>query len=82
MTRYDYSLSAEDYPPEELVRQARPAQEAGFDGLWISDHFHPCLGEQGESGFVWSDTCACSRTPTSSGSTVSPAPWTGRSRAG
>jgi alkanesulfonate monooxygenase SsuD/methylene tetrahydromethanopterin reductase-like flavin-dependent oxidoreductase (luciferase family) len=22
--------------------------------LWISDHFHPWLDEQGESGFVWS----------------------------
>jgi G6PDH family F420-dependent oxidoreductase len=36
------------------VRQARLAEEAGFDGLWISDHFHPWLDEQGESGFVWS----------------------------
>ena len=36
------------------MRQARLAEEAGFDGLWISDHFHPWLDEQGESGFVWS----------------------------
>jgi G6PDH family F420-dependent oxidoreductase len=54
MTRYGYFLSCEEYPPEELVRQARLAEEAGFDGLWISDHFHPWLDEQGESGFVWS----------------------------
>jgi G6PDH family F420-dependent oxidoreductase len=54
MTRYGYFLSSEEYPPEELVRQARLAEEAGFDGLWISDHFHPWLDEQGESGFVWS----------------------------
>lgn len=54
MTRYGYFLSSEEYPPEELVRQARLAEEAGFDGLWISGHFHPWLDKQGESGFVWS----------------------------
>ena len=54
MTRYGYFLSSEEYEPGELVRQARLAEEAGFDGLWISDHFHPWLDEQGQSGFVWS----------------------------
>ncbi len=45
---------AEEHAPRELVRQARLAEEAGFDGLWISDHFHPWLDAQGNSGFVWS----------------------------
>ncbi|HEY3978720.1 MAG TPA: TIGR03557 family F420-dependent LLM class oxidoreductase [Streptosporangiaceae bacterium] len=54
MTRFGYFLSSEEHDPRELVRQARLAQEAGFDGLWISDHFHPWLDEQGHSGFVWS----------------------------
>jgi G6PDH family F420-dependent oxidoreductase len=54
MTRFGYFLSSEENDPRELVRQARLAQEAGFDGLWISDHFHPWLDEQGNSGFVWS----------------------------
>lgn len=54
MTRYGYFLSAEEYDPADLVRQARLAQEAGFEALWISDHFHPWLDEQGQSGFVWS----------------------------
>lgn len=54
MTRFGYFLSAEDHDPREVVRQARFAEEAGFDSLWISDHFHPWLDEQGESGFVWS----------------------------
>jgi G6PDH family F420-dependent oxidoreductase len=53
MTRYGYFLSCEEYGPAELVRQARLAEEAGFEGLWISDHFHPWLDEQGESGSVW-----------------------------
>ncbi len=54
MTRYGYFLSAEEYDPAELVRQARMAEQAGFEALWISDHFHPWLDEQGQSGFVWS----------------------------
>ena len=54
MTRYGYFLSCEEYGPSELVRQARLAEEAGFDALWISDHYHPWLDEQGQSGFVWS----------------------------
>jgi G6PDH family F420-dependent oxidoreductase len=54
MTRYGYFLSCEEYGPNELVQQAKLAEEAGFDALWISDHFHPWLDEQGQSGFVWS----------------------------
>jgi G6PDH family F420-dependent oxidoreductase len=54
MTRYGFFLASEEHTPQELVRQAKLAEEAGFDSLWISDHFHPWLDEQGESGFVWS----------------------------
>jgi G6PDH family F420-dependent oxidoreductase len=54
MTRYGYFLACEEHPPQELVRQARLAEEAGFEALWISDHFHPWLDEQGQSGHVWS----------------------------
>src|SRR6201992_690095 len=54
VTRYGYFLSCEENSPEDLVQQAKMAEEAGFDALWISDHYHPWLDEQGESGFVWS----------------------------
>jgi G6PDH family F420-dependent oxidoreductase len=54
LTRYGYFLFSEEYDPNELVRQARLAEQAGFEALWISDHFHPWLDEQGQSGFVWS----------------------------
>jgi G6PDH family F420-dependent oxidoreductase len=52
--RIGYFLSSEEFGPRELVRQARMAEEAGFENLWISDHFHPWNDEQGHSGFVWS----------------------------
>lgn len=54
MKRIGYFLSSEEYSPAQLVEQARLAQEAGFDALWISDHFHPWTEAQGQSGFVWS----------------------------
>ncbi len=49
-----YFLSTEEYTPRQIVDQAVLAEEAGFEALWISDHFHPWNDEQGESGFVWS----------------------------
>ena len=39
--RIGYFLSSEEYDPRELVEQARLAQGAGLDQLWISDHYHP-----------------------------------------
>jgi G6PDH family F420-dependent oxidoreductase len=49
-----YFLSCEEYAPADLVAQACRAEEAGFDGLWISDHYHPWTDAQGQSPFVWS----------------------------
>ncbi|MEU0795804.1 TIGR03557 family F420-dependent LLM class oxidoreductase [Amycolatopsis sp. NPDC005961] len=54
MTSIGYFLSCEQYGPRELVAQARAAEAAGFERLWISDHFHPWNDEQGQSPFVWS----------------------------
>ncbi|HZN19364.1 MAG TPA: TIGR03557 family F420-dependent LLM class oxidoreductase [Micromonosporaceae bacterium] len=52
--RMGYFLSCEEYSPAELVEQARLAEEAGFQALWVSDHYHPWVDAQGESPFVWS----------------------------
>ncbi|WP_431929242.1 LLM class F420-dependent oxidoreductase [Nonomuraea jabiensis] len=54
MARIGYFLSSEEHGPKELVRQSKLAEQAGFEGLWISDHYHPWLDEQGQSPFVWS----------------------------
>jgi len=51
--RIGYFLSSEEYDPHQLVEQARLAEEAGFEGLWISDHYHPWNDAQGQSPFVW-----------------------------
>lgn len=49
-----YFLAAEEYTPAELLDQARGAERAGFQALWISDHYHPWVDAQGQSAFVWS----------------------------
>ncbi|MGA6168302.1 TIGR03557 family F420-dependent LLM class oxidoreductase [Amycolatopsis magusensis] len=54
MVSIGYFLSCEEFGPRELVEQAQRAEAAGFERLWISDHFHPWLDEQGQSPFVWS----------------------------
>ncbi|MET9494122.1 LLM class F420-dependent oxidoreductase [Streptomyces sp. NPDC006552] len=54
MTTYGYFLSSEEFTPAELLSQARAAEQAGFQALAISDHFHPWNDEQGQSAFVWS----------------------------
>ena len=59
--RIGYFLSSEEFGPRELVEQARLAEQAGFHGLWISDHYHPWIDEQGESPFVWSTIGAIAR---------------------
>ena len=48
-----YFLSCEEWGPRDLVEHAIKAQRAGFEGLWISDHYHPWNDEQGHSPFVW-----------------------------
>ncbi|MEU3463959.1 LLM class F420-dependent oxidoreductase [Streptomyces sp. NPDC006733] len=54
MAAYGYFLSCEEFSPSQLLEQARMAEQAGFEALAISDHFHPWNDEQGQSAFVWS----------------------------
>lgn len=51
---WGYKLAAEAFGPAELVRQAARAEEAGFDFVEMSDHFHPWLDVQGHSPHAWS----------------------------
>ncbi|MEA2170048.1 MAG: hypothetical protein QOF76_3348 [Solirubrobacteraceae bacterium] len=54
MTDFGYFLSSEELGPADIVRAGQAAEAAGFDRVWVSDHFHPWLPTQDESPFVWS----------------------------
>jgi G6PDH family F420-dependent oxidoreductase len=54
MVQFGYTLSSEEHAPRTLVDNARHAEDAGFDFLSVSDHFHPWVSAQGHSPFVWS----------------------------
>ncbi len=64
MTRIGYFLSSEDWRPQQLIEQATAAEQAGFEALWLSDHYHPWNDEQGQSAFVWSVIGALSQRST------------------
>jgi len=49
-----YHASHEQHPPSALIADVRAAEEAGFEGIWSSDHLTPWSRDQGESGFAWS----------------------------
>src|SRR3954452_8263333 len=48
-----YTLSCEEFGPRVLSAQAVRAERAGFEFAGISDHYHPWVGKQGNSPFVW-----------------------------
>lgn len=48
-----YAILCEEHPPERILAHARRAEEAGFDYLAISDHFHPWRPMQGQAPFAW-----------------------------
>ena len=54
MIEIGYALSSEEHAPNDLVRNARRAEETGFTFALISDHYHPWVDRQGHSPFVWS----------------------------
>src|ERR687895_1204389 len=49
-----YAISSEEHAPNDIVRHAQLAEEAGFPYALISDHYHPWVDAQGHSPFVWS----------------------------
>src|SRR5437667_5617527 len=54
MPEFGYSLSSEEFGPNDLVRFACRAEQSGFSFALISDHYHPWTSKQGQSPFVWS----------------------------
>jgi coenzyme F420-dependent glucose-6-phosphate dehydrogenase len=54
MSRFSYHASHEQFAPSQLLECVRKADEAGFDGVFSSDHLQPWSNTQGHSGFAWS----------------------------
>lgn len=54
MLKFGYKLMTEEHGPAALIANAQGAEEAGFDFVSISDHFHPWLEAQGHAPFAWS----------------------------
>ncbi len=54
MAKIYYFLGHEQFHPEKLVEFARTAETAGFDGLFVSEHFNPWVDDKGASGFAFS----------------------------
>jgi coenzyme F420-dependent glucose-6-phosphate dehydrogenase len=52
--KFAWLCSHESYQPEDLVSQAVAAEQAGFDVVLGSDHFHPWVDDTSAAGFVWS----------------------------
>ncbi len=48
-----YTMMCEQSRPDQLVRDVRIAEDAGFDFSVISDHYQPWLDSQGHSGYAW-----------------------------
>jgi G6PDH family F420-dependent oxidoreductase len=58
MTRFAYFAGHEQFQPEVLVRHAVLAEEAGFDMVEVSEHFHPWVDDLGASGFAYATIAA------------------------
>jgi G6PDH family F420-dependent oxidoreductase len=53
MLKLGYKLMSEEHGPADLVRDAKRAEEAGFEFAAISDHFSPWLDEQSHAPLAW-----------------------------
>lgn len=71
--RYLHLCAHEQFPPEDLRRQAVAAERAGFDGIGCSDHLQPWW-EGGEAGnaWVWLGAAAQATERVSFGTAVTP----------
>ena len=54
MAVFGWKAGPEQYGPRELLEYAMAAEEAGFESIDVSDHFHP-WSEEGQAPFTW--TC-------------------------
>jgi len=48
-----YTASLEQYQPQFLLNLVTHVENAGFDSIWCSDHFHPWFHTDAAGGFAW-----------------------------
>lgn len=58
MTQFAYFCGHEQFQPETLVRHAVLAEQAGFDMVVVSEHFHPWVDDHSAAGFAFSTIAA------------------------
>ncbi|OPY29679.1 MAG: 5,10-methylenetetrahydromethanopterin reductase [Methanocella sp. PtaU1.Bin125] len=52
MVKLGLKLGPEEYPPVDLLEYAVIAEDAGFEAIDVSDHFHP-WAEAGNACYIW-----------------------------
>lgn len=62
MTQFFYFCGHEQFQPEILVKHAQLAEAVGFNGVLVSEHFHPWVDDVSASGFAWSTLGAIAQT--------------------
>lgn len=75
MTLFGFHASHEQHAPDRLLAHVRAAEAAGFAGAMCSDHFHPWIDEEGQSGFAWSWLGAALQATNLSFGTVNAPGW-------
>jgi coenzyme F420-dependent glucose-6-phosphate dehydrogenase len=53
VTKLGYFCGHEQWQPEDLVRHAMLAEQAGFDFIVVSEHFHPWVDDTSASGYAY-----------------------------
>ena len=48
-----YAAMCEQFHPTDIVKWSQQAEDLGFGGVMVSDHFHPWVPSQGHSAFVF-----------------------------
>ncbi len=48
-----YAAMLEQFHPTEAVQLSAHAEQVGFEGVMVADHYQPWVPAQGQAGFVW-----------------------------
>jgi coenzyme F420-dependent glucose-6-phosphate dehydrogenase len=74
MTKIGYLTALEQYQPQTALEHAKHVSRAGFDGIWVTDHFHPWVhtGASAGQAWTWISSAAAQVDGVSFGTAVTP----------